>query len=355
MLVFLLVLLLLAALLEYLSLRSGTSCIEADFQLSRNRTEAHTPLELVTTVRNDSRLPISFGALSIAFPLSAVLPENAAVQHELYLTLLTDTFRLWWKQSVTRTIQFEMDRRGVYTFFGRELSRGDFLGIHLESERFYVRRTLIVYPQRLENDALTEALGAYCGELSARRWLIRDPVLTLGIREYTGNEPMHTISWIQTARRGDLTVREFDFTRSLNCCIVFSVHGLDAEESELLDRCCGAVRTICEALLASGVEARVFTNAALSGYPNHAYRSVTAAPNREDDLLEVLARVTGSVCFDAEQLVLECLAAQTESAAYVLVAAHDDAQTQRALSLLEARSGMGALLVAVDTLGGALT
>ena len=355
MLVFLIVLLLLAALLEYLSLRSGTSCIEADFNLSKNRTEAHMPIDLTTGVKNTSRLPVSFCALSIACPLSAVLPENAAVQRELYLTLLTDTFRLWWKQSVERTITFTMDRRGVYTFSGRELCRGDFLGVHLQSERFYVRRSLIVYPQRLRNDALTEALGAYCGELSARRWLIRDPVLTLGIREYTGNEPMHTISWIQTARRGDLTVREFDYTRSLNCCVVFSVHGLDSEESELLDRCCGAVRTICEALLASGVEAQVFTNAALSGYPNHAFRSVTAAQNREDDLLEVLARVTGSVCCAPEQLVLECLTAQTESAAYVLVAAHDDAQTHSALSLLETRSGMGALLVAVDALGGALS
>ena len=350
MLIFLVVILLLAALLEYLSLRGGLSCVDADFDLSVNRTETDAPVALTTTVRNTGLLPISYGMLRITFPLSAALPEGSDVRRDPRLCTLTDVFRLWGHRSVERTIRFEMQKRGVYAVSGRELARGDFLGLQLVSGRFDARRSLLVYPPRLESAALMQALGAYTGLLSAQRWLIRDPVLTLGVREYTGQEPMRTISWSQTARRGELTVREFDFTRSMNCCVILLISEQEAGESDLLDRCCGAVRTICEALLESGVEAQLYTNAALIGYPMRACRSVTAVQNREEDLLEVLARVTDTPCSDAEKLVDECLDAQADATACVLVTLHEDEQAQTALRLLNARAGMGALLVAVDTL-----
>ena len=350
MLVFFIVLLLLAALLEYLSLRGGLSCVDADFTLSKTRTEPDTPVELTTDVRNTARLPISYGALRIAFPLSASFPDGADVRRDPQQCTLSDVFRLWGRRRAVRSLRFSMGRRGVYTLAGRELARGDFLGLQLVSGRFDVRRTLLVYPPRLESAALSQALGAYSGLLSAERWLIRDPVLTLTVRDYTGAEPMRTISWNQTARRGTLTVREFDYTRSLNCRVLLSVHGLSEGDGELLDRCCSAARTVCEALLAAGVEAELFTNAALTGYPSAPYRRVTARQGQEDDLLEVLARVSETTCAGAAALAEACLSAQAEAAACVLVTPHDDSEARDALRLLNARSGMGALLVAADQL-----
>ena len=350
MLIFLIVILLLAALLEGLSLRGGTSCVDADFTLSKTRTEPDEPVELTLSVGNLSRLPITYCTVRCGFPLSVSLPEGLSVHRDLYLCTVSELFRLWGRQRAVRTLPFSVGRRGVHTISGREINRGDFLGLRVETGRCATRRVLMVYPRRLESSALLEALGSYCGELTARRWLLRDPVLAMGVREYTGNEPMHTISWNQTARRGELTVREFDYTRSLNCCVLLSVSGLTGDDADLLDRCCGAARTVCEALLANGVEARLFTNAALIGFPNAACRSVSAAPNREEDLLDVLARVTSAACSEAPQLAEECLNAQSEAAAYVLIAPRADAQTDAALRVLNARSVMGALLVAVEGL-----
>ena len=144
MLVFLIVILLLAALLEYLSLRGGLACIDADFELSKNRTEAFAPVELTTAIRNTGLLPISYGMLRISFPLSAALPDGADVHPDQRSRLLTDVFRLWGHRSVERRISFFMEKRGVYAVSGRELARGDFLGLQLTSGRFDVRRTLLV-------------------------------------------------------------------------------------------------------------------------------------------------------------------------------------------------------------------
>ena len=349
MLVFLIVILLFAALLEYLSLRGGTAYIDADFTLSKNRTEVGEDVELTTHVRRFGRLPVTYSMLSIACPLTARLPEGADLKSENHFVVLRDTYRLWTRLERSRTLKLQMEKRGVYIFSGRDIQRGDFLGLRQTNGHFDTKRSIIVYPPKLYSKALSEALGSYSGLLAAQRWLLRDPVLIMGVREYTGHEPMHAISWSQTARRGELTVREFDYTRSLNCRVLLPVNGIE-DDMDLLDRCCSAVRTVCETLIEAGVEPVLYTNAALLGYPSTPMRSVSAAAGREEDLLEVLARVTKSPCCSPSALVEECLSVETGSAAYLLVTPHDDDAAQSALELLNARSGLGAKLIAVDEL-----
>ena len=350
MLIFLIVILVLAALLEFLSLRGGTECIDADFSLSKNRCETSDPIELTVTAVNSGRLPISWLTLRIDFPLSAALPADVQVKSDFSQVVVSETFRLWGREKKSRSLSFSVPKRGVHSISGRDVSRGDFLGIRTEEAYFELRRMLLVYPQRLESSALIEALGSYCGELSARRWLIRDPVLTLGVREYTGNEPMKDISWSQTARRGELTVREFDYTRSMNCRVLLCVNGIDDEEEALLDRCCGAARTVCDILIRNGVEAALYTNAALDGYRHEPVRSATASPGREQDVLDILARVLAVPCSTASTLARTAIDAQSETAAFVLIVPHAGADADAAMQILNADSGMGTLLIVVDTL-----
>ena len=54
MLIFLIVILLLAALLEYRSLRGGTACVDGEIFLSETRVEADTPVTLTVTAEISS-------------------------------------------------------------------------------------------------------------------------------------------------------------------------------------------------------------------------------------------------------------------------------------------------------------
>ena len=348
--IFLIVILLLAALLEALSLRGGAARADGDFILSKVRAEAGETIELRLTVRNLGRLPISYLAARIGFPLTAALPEEADVKLDRSLATVTEVFRLWGRQIRSRSLPFTICKRGVHTISGRTLERGDFLGLRLSTARLDCRRIILVYPPRLESGALLEALGSECGELSARRWLLRDPVLTLGVREYTGAEPMHEISWSQTARRGELTVREFDFTRSLNCCVILCVNGLGEDEEDLLDRCCGAARTVCDTLIESGIEATLCTNAALAGYRTAPMRAATASLGRQMNVLDILARVSSASCSSPAELALAALDEKQEAAAFVLIAPHAGDNFTAALDTINARSGFDALAIYVDAL-----
>ena len=352
MFIFFIVFLALAGLLEYLSLRGGTRSVETNFVLSRTRSEPDELIEMTETVENLGRVPITYFTTEIAFPAGANLPEGLTVVSNPVQTTVTDVFRLWWRQRVQRSMRFSVSKRGVYVVTGKRVARGDFLGLRTESLPMDLRRSVLIYPRRLEDAQLLQALGQYCGELSARRWLIRDPILTLGIREYTGYEPMHTISWSQTARRGELMVREFDYTRSLNCCVIFGNNGLGREDEELLDRCCSMVRTVCEELIVNGVEADLYLNAELAGYRRDPYRKVSASRSREEDVLDVLARATLASCCPMDTMISRMLPGMEGENAFILIAPRDDQESRLALDLLRTRTGQEVLFLCAETLEG---
>ena len=349
MFIFLIVVIALAIALEFLSLHSGVSQVSVDFSLSAVRAEPGEMIQNETTVNNMGKLPVSYLCVRMAYPLCAILPEDVA-ERGMYLCTVSDVYRFWFRKKIKRTMSFSIEKRGVHIIAGKDIQRGDFLGFQVSTANLTQRREVLIYPQRLENSALVEALGEYCGEMSARRWLIRDPILTIGVREYTGNEPMRTISWSQTARRGELTVREFDFTRSVNCALLFCLDGIDYDETALMDTCCSTIRTISEELASRGVETDFFTNSILIGYKGFDIRSCTASEGKMQELLDILARATALRCCHAENMVDYCLNTRPNAAAYIILAGRDGEDIQRAMERLEARTGQRAMLITADSL-----
>lgn len=350
MYVFLIVILVLAALLELMSLRGGSANVRTALELSEKRIEPGAEASLSVTAENVGRLPVSYLCVKPNFPLCASFPGGVSAVRELYFHTVPVVFRLWGRQKKTRQLSFRIEKRGVHRILVSELEKGDFLGLRTVSEQVSLRRDLLVYPSRLESGALLEALGADSGELSARRWLLRDPILTLGVREYTGTEPMRTISWTQTARRGELTVREFDYTRSMNCCVMLCVNGLKPEDEALLDRCCSIARTVCEELTGRGITLSLFTNASLFGYGARAYRSCTAAPGKPEDALELLTRAQTVACSPARTLAEAVLNAAEDAAAFLMIVPRRTGETEAAAELLRERTGLPPLVIAADGL-----
>ena len=71
--------------------------------------------------------------------------------------------------------------------------------------------TIVVLPcakERIEDIALN---AAYAGVRSAPRGLLPDPMSVCGVRKYHPDDPMNRIDWKQTARMGELMVREQEY------------------------------------------------------------------------------------------------------------------------------------------------
>lgn len=348
MVIFLVVLLILGAALELLALYEGLKRTEFTYTPSQFRAEPGQELSLIVTVTNHSLMPIGYLWANLNCPRDAGIPQELVAGQERFHEIIGLTFRLWSRQRLVRTIPARLMRRGVYTFGDVYLYRGDFLGLKEVNDQYDFHHQVLVYPKELESAPLRDALGSYCGDLIARRHLIRDPILTLGVREYSGQEAMKTISWSQSARRGQLMVREFDYTRDLSCTVLLSIDGIGSKDTETLDRCCSIARTVCQELTNRGVQAALYTNAPLWGYANRGIWSCNAAPGQMSDVLETLARLYAMQRCPAQELAALCTQSTDENTAFILIAGSENEAVLSAQAILRDASGNDPLLITAD-------
>jgi len=91
---------------------------------------------------------------------------------------------------------------------------------------------VVVMPDRIEGGKVTEVLGGFIGDISVRRFIQEDPILTVGFSEYTGREPFKDISWTRSAIAGDLMVKKYDHTTDVKVTILLNLEDGSKEEIE---------------------------------------------------------------------------------------------------------------------------
>ncbi len=148
-------------------------------------------------------------------------------------------------RSFAHTILFTLPKRGVYKSGKYLVQTGDFLGFSSRTVSGEIRADLTVMPKRCADEPVLKILGGYIGDISVRRFILEDPVLTVGYLDYTGREPMKKISWTHSAKAGRLMVKNSDFTVDANAAVVLNMASGSEEEKE---KSFEIVRTVCERL-----------------------------------------------------------------------------------------------------------
>ncbi len=175
--------------------------------------------------------------------LAVMLPEGASVANSKD----NETYRMCLlpHRSSRHSLIFDLPRRGVYRGGKYFVESGDFLGFRSFVDSGSIDGVITVMPRKCKDETVIEALGGFLGDISVRRFIIEDPVLTIGFRDYTGREPMKKISWPHSAKTGKLVVKNNDYTVEINVAVVLNMaSGTDAEKEKSLE----IVRTVCEEL-----------------------------------------------------------------------------------------------------------
>ena len=348
MLVFLAVVIVLGIGLELYAYFDGTKHISFQYKPDKLYVEPGEAVTVSAEMTNSGRMPISYATTAMAFPVNAQLPDVMPSRKEQFIQWVETDFRLRGRQKVTKSLRVTLSKRGVHFFKGAKVARGDFLGLYQISEIYHDQIPVLVYPKALESQTLCSAIGAYCGDIIAKRHLLRDPVLQMGVREYTGNEPMKTISWTQTARRGQLMVREFDFTRDLSCTVLLSLDGWQPNDENKLDNCCSIVRTVCEELTSQNISVDFYTNGPLMNldHGNQNMWSCTAGKGNMSDILHTLALLhVAPVRRQGQQMAVSAVRASDRSTAFVIVALRETEILQQMVRIIREESGMDVLVL----------
>jgi hypothetical protein len=338
----------LGIILEIASLKRDPDKVELDSVISPQCTEPGVPFKVLTTITNNSRLPISHLAIREIYPQLAQLPENMeySTRHDgLHAKVIC---RVAGRRRKRLILDASIEKRGVHQFMGNSIELGDFLGFSELSKKVYHRREIVVYPKRFVDTGLTDTLGSFCGDIAAKRFLIRDPILTAGSREYTGREPMKEIHWPQSAHRGQLMVREFEYNRQLSACVVLSVEGISYLYDEEIDRCCEVARTICETLVEKGVFVKFFTNSRLRSKEEKDVWKCEVTEGRTGGLLEVLGRATGKSCCTIEALLEFAHHESSHDSAYIIVVPSGDKNGEEAANRLRKNTGQEVLIIRLE-------
>ncbi|MCL1848656.1 MAG: DUF58 domain-containing protein [Clostridiales bacterium] len=352
MLALVLVVIVLGVILETISLHRDPAKVGLEYDISTRNTEPGEAFEVQATITNQSRIPISYLAVNEIYPQVAMLPEDMKFQARYDGTYIKKICRVSGRKRKKLILETRITKRGVYLFKGESIEFGDFLGFREILRRVSLLQEIVVYPGRLACSQLTDALGGFCGDIAARRFLIRDPILTIGSREYTGREPMKDIHWMQSAHRGELMVREYDYTRQLSACVILNADGITVSREDQLDSCCAAARTICETLVGTGVSVFFYTNARLRRTSNEEIWKCEVSAGRTGDLLEGLGRM---MCSSRRPLrhVLEYAHRESDfDAAFIVILPATESNDMEAVQRLKRDSGREVLLIHMEELEG---
>ncbi len=253
--------LILLAVAEHLSRRDDLRELSAQFSLDSTLTEPDETVLLRFSVRNASRWPVLYARLTLQIDPGVRICEDESWLHrhasyDRMGTQIRFHFFLLPGKNFSGRMRVSCGKRGLYQIGRYYLIRGDYMGLSPVLNSGDTGLRLVCTAKRCPLSK-PETLGGVMGEVPIRRFILDDPCMLRGYREYTGHEPMKQISWMQTAKTGQLTVRQNDFIVDRNVSILVNMEAApEAAQEHSLE----LLRSVCEELEAQRVPYALFTN-----------------------------------------------------------------------------------------------
>ena len=192
-------------------------------------------------------------------------------------------------------------------------------------------------PKLPENQSLLRAFGGFLGDISVRRFIMEDPILTIGFRDYTGREPMKAVSWKRTAQTGKLQVKEYDHTAQQTVMVLLNVEGGSAHE---LEACFSLMRYVCQELERRKILFAIRTNGNLPGPVGKlSWVAEGLGQSHLQPILYALGRADDTCFYTFRYLAEQTLRHRKNNESYIVITPNHDAQFHSVIRKLEIAVG----------------
>lgn len=278
--------------------------IEYTRSFSRPRVTEGERVELVEVIRNRKILPVPW--VRVESRISPHLRFGRGGENEDAREISADqyhksVFYLGPFSQIRRRHDVTCLKRGHYEAGSVALTAGDLLGASQQTVQLNLPCALDVCPRLLNEDELDVPSTRWQGEAAVRRWIMPDPFLVSGIRDYRSGDPMRDVHWRASARLGALQVKTRDYTADPRMLVVLNVQTSEEQWGDLMDYEQEGVEqgiriaaTLCARSLRMGVEAGFAANACLYGEKNTGktvYIPARSAADQLETLLTAMARM----------------------------------------------------------------
>lgn len=208
-----------------------------DYKLTIDRTEAFEgeEIEIIEEIVNDKWLPLPWVRSEISCSRWLAFYGNSQnVAKDAQKGFVAGVFSLRGHRRLRRVWRVKCEKRGVFTIEDVTLSVSDLFGLAKPACMIKLKEQICVLPSPCDMEQPQLSNEHFIGENTVRRFILPDPFLISGAREYTGREPMNRIHWAQSAHTGSLMVYNNEFSTERRVLIVFNLQRIVSDELQRL-------------------------------------------------------------------------------------------------------------------------
>jgi len=282
--------------------------VEYERSFDKRRAFPGETFEMTVRVTNRKLLPLSWLEASDEIPMALSLAQKVLTPtHAPRIGRLDIALSLRWYERVNRRYKLQCLTRGIYTLGPVHLKSGDIFTLFETQESHEVRDRLIIYPRIWPLEELGLPSKEPFGERQARRRLIEDPLRTAGIRDYHPEDSLRHIHWKATAHQGELQVRVFEPTTTLNLVILLNVstfeHHWQGVIPELLEHTIGVAASIATWAVGQKYKVGLVANGSMPRSDQPIRVPPGRSPGQLTAILEALAAVTSFATSSIQELL----------------------------------------------------
>jgi len=282
--------------------------VEYERHFDKRRAFPGETFEMTVRITNRKLLPLSWLEASDEVPM-ALSPVQGVLTptHVPQVGRLDAAFSLRWYERISRRYELACTTRGIYTLGPVHLKSGDIFTLFETQENRKNRDRLVIYPRICPLEDLGLPSKELFGERKAHRRLLGDPLRAIGIRDYRPEDGLRHIHWKATAHRGELQVRVFEPTTTLNLVILLNVvtfqYHWQGFIPELLERAISVAGSIATQAVGQKYKVGLVANGTMPLSDQPIRVPPGRSPGQLAAILESLAAVTSFATLSIQELL----------------------------------------------------
>lgn len=204
------------------------------YKLTISKAEAFEgeDIEIIEEIENGKWLPLPWMRSEISCSRWLSFYGNSqSVAKDAQKGLVSGVFMLKGYQKLRRVWRVRCEKRGVFTIEDVTLAVSDLFGLVKPSMMIKLKEQICVLPSPCDMELPAFSAETFIGNNTVRRFILPDPFLICGAKEYTGREPMNRIHWAQSARTGSLMVYNNEFSTERRALILLDLQRTASDET----------------------------------------------------------------------------------------------------------------------------
>jgi uncharacterized protein (DUF58 family) len=291
-------------------------------------------VQILETISNRKLLPMPWLLLQSQFhtELQFQLQTNLDISKGQFYQNHKSIFSLMPYTQIIRKHRIICLKRGCYKLNTISLTSGDPFGVSKIHKTMQLDGELLVFPKPIPMEQVPLPSRSWQGEVIVRRWILDDPYVVAGAREYRYSDTLSGINWKATARNGVLQVHNRERTADHRVIIMVN---FDLNESvqtqitdpETIEKALSYAITIADWVIGQGMEVGFACNGYSVDAPKEPVFIVPSGGYEAlNNLYYALAKLVVAQSLGFEQFMGNCIEQRIVDTDIVLITAYVSAE-----------------------------